>query len=291
MTHNKIHTKFLWGAATSSYQVEGGIINNDWDFFTKSDPIKGRISALTIPSIFYKGTHQVSLQPAGDAARTWDNEYYEKDFELARQLGMNTFRISIEWARLEPKQNEWDYEALSRYKKMIQTMRQKGLIPIVTLNHLTLPVWVSTPPSSFKKKLWQKMLPSPLKDLPLAEPVPSDPYWTSLRGWENKETITSFIQYVWKVVSELKDEVDYWITLGEPMASILGGGYLSGLSPPGFFLNGNRTKKVLHNLIEAHIQAYNKITEIDDVDTDNDGYPKMVGLTHLMMAVLPTESN
>jgi beta-glucosidase len=118
----------------------------------------------------------------------------------------------------------------------------------------------------------------------------SDPYWSSLRGWENEKTVEHFIQYISKVVSELKHEVDYWIPLGEPVASIVAGGYLSGLFPPGFFLEGNRAKRVLHNLIEAHIQAYDKITEIDDVDGDGDGYPKKVGLAHLMIAVSPAKS-
>ena len=59
--------------------------------------------------------------------------------------------------------------------------------------------------------------------------------------------------------------MDYWITISEPVASIIGGGYLAGVSPPGFLLDGRRTKAVLHNLIQAHVQAYEKITEIDDV--------------------------
>ena len=62
----KITNSFLWGIATSSYQTEGGITNNDWDFFTRSESIKKRISSLTKPSIFYKGRSQVYLQPAGD---------------------------------------------------------------------------------------------------------------------------------------------------------------------------------------------------------------------------------
>ena len=45
---------FLWGAGTAPYQVEGGITNNDWDFFTSSERIKKRISRLTRPNIFYK---------------------------------------------------------------------------------------------------------------------------------------------------------------------------------------------------------------------------------------------
>ena len=78
ITHNytKIKCKLLilsFGVpATSSYQVEGGITNNDWSYFTTSEPIKNRISSLTKPSIFYKDRSQVRLQPAEEAVRFWD---------------------------------------------------------------------------------------------------------------------------------------------------------------------------------------------------------------------------
>jgi beta-glucosidase len=111
---------FLWGVATASYQVEGGITNNDWDYFTRSEEIKSRISRLTAPSTFYKGSRQVLLQPAGDAVRFWDPRYYEKDFDLAKSLGLNTFRISIEWARIEPERDEWDQDGIDHYKEMIR---------------------------------------------------------------------------------------------------------------------------------------------------------------------------
>ncbi len=67
MTDSKV--KFLWGASTSSCQVEGGISNNDWDYFARSGPIKKRISSLTKPSIFYKGRTQIHLQSAGEAVK------------------------------------------------------------------------------------------------------------------------------------------------------------------------------------------------------------------------------
>jgi beta-glucosidase/6-phospho-beta-glucosidase/beta-galactosidase len=280
---------FLWGASTASYQVEGGITNNDWDFFARSEPIKKRISTLTKPSIFYKSSTQIVLQPAGDAVKFWDPKYYEKDFELARSLGLNTFRISVEWARTEPEKGQWDQDAIDHYKEMIRAMRERGLIPVVSLNHTTLPLWVLTPPSRFTKRVGQNLLPSPLKDIPLADPPSSDPYWKSLRGWENNETIKEFIKYVERIVLELKDQVDYWITIGEPVASIIGGGYITGLWPPGFFLDGDRAKIVLHNLIEAHVQAYNKITALDDIDADGDGLPNRVGFSHLMKEVIPAE--
>ena len=148
----KVQYPFLWGVSTASYQVEGGINNNDWDYFTSSEEIRRRISKLTTPSIFYKGGHQVILQPAGDAVRFWDSKYYKKDFELARNLGLNTFRISIEWARIEPEKDRWDQGAIDHYKEMIRAMRERGLNPVISLNHITLPLWVLTPPSAFKKR-------------------------------------------------------------------------------------------------------------------------------------------
>jgi beta-glucosidase len=282
---------FLWGVSTSSYQVEGDITNNDWDFFSRSLQIRKRISTITKPSIFYKGGTQVDLQPAGDAAKFWDTKYYKRDFDLARRLGLNAFRISIEWARIEPEKDHWDHVAIDNYKEMIVTMREKNLIPVVSLNHTTLPLWVMTPPQEFLRRTGQNLLPHPLKDLPLADPPPSDPYWKSLRGWENHETVERFIRYVERIIVEFRDLVDYWITIGEPVATIIGGGYISGLWPPGFFLKGKKARIVLHNLIEAHVQAYNKITSLDNIDADGDGLASRVGFTHLMMEIVPAEQS
>jgi beta-glucosidase len=290
MTSNTKRQKFLWGAATSSYQTEGEISNNDWHYFTTSNPIQKRISNLTRPSIFHKDIRHLKLQDAGDAVRFWERNYYLADFKNAKNLGLNSFRISLEWARIEPQRNQWDQDAIDNYRQILSAMRDKGLEPIVTLHHLTLPLWALTPPLEFKRKFYQHFLPNPLRSLPISDPPSHDPYWRSLRGWENQETIREFINYVEKVVSEFKDLVDYWITISEPVASIIGGGYLAGISPPGFLLDGKRTKIVLHNLIEAHVQAYDKISEIDDTDANEDGIPKNVGFSHLMVTTKPAEN-
>ena len=204
---------------------------------------------------------------------------------------MNAFRIGIEWARVEPEKDQWDQGAIDGYKQMIRSMRERGLTPVITLNHLTLPLWILTPPSRFTKKIGQRLLPSPLRDLPLADPPASDPYWKSLRGWENYETVKEFIKFVTRVVQELKELVDYWVTIAEPVASVIGVGYIAGLWPPGFLLDGNRAKKVLHNLIEAHVQAYDIITSLDSIDADGDGISKMVGFSHAMVACQSSRTN
>ena len=134
-------------------------------------------------------------------------------------------------------------------------------------------------------------MPSPLRDAPIGEPSSTDSYWSSLRGWENYATVKEFIKFTESIVTELKDQVDYWITINEPVASVVGLGYIAGLSPPGFLLDGKRAKRALHNLIEAHIQAYDKITELDDTDADGDGIPKTVGFGHLMMSTVPAKPN
>jgi beta-glucosidase len=159
---NSRQPKFLWGAATSSYQTEGGITNNDWHYFTTSDPIKKKISKLTTPSTFYKDIRQLQLQPAGNAVSFWDRGYYLKDFENAKNLGLNCPRISLEWARIEPERKQWNQQAIYGYREMLSSMRDKDLEPIVTLNHLTLPLWVLAPPIRFKKKFYQHILPDRL---------------------------------------------------------------------------------------------------------------------------------
>lgn len=287
----QITTKFLWGAATSSYQTEGGINNNDWDKFTKNPDIRDRIYKMTDFSPFYKD-FRIYLQPPRDAVKTWDPKYYEKDFDLAREMGMNSFRIGLEWSRIEPQKGVWNQTAINDYKDMIKSMRQKGLTPIVTLNHFTLPSWVLTPPTYFVHP------DGSIRTTPISTSFPSfsysnkvyskDPYWNSLRGWENPQTVDEFIKYVSKVVPELKDQVDYWLTINEPVGSTIGVGYFGGLWSPGFFADGERGKAVLHNLIMAHVRAYDTITELDNVDADDDGIAKRVGFAHAMLKVEPS---
>ena len=93
---------------------------------------------------------------------------------------MNAFKIRLEWARIEPKRNEWNREALFHYLDMIKAMKSMGLTPIVALHHLTLPEWVLTPPSNFKRKFYQNFIPMPLKDLPLQDPPHCQTYVVSL---------------------------------------------------------------------------------------------------------------
>jgi beta-glucosidase len=111
-------SSFLWGAATSSHQVEGNNRWNDWWQYERS----GRLP-----------------HASGDACRHY--EMYEQDFDLARAWGHNAHRFSLEWSRIEPCEGEWNREAVEHYRAVILALRQRGLEPVITLHHFTNPAW------------------------------------------------------------------------------------------------------------------------------------------------------
>ena len=222
---------FLWGVATAGYQVEGNIENNDWHIFTTSPAIRDRVRNLgAVVGLSY------NLQPPEEAVRHGNLNVLKADLDRAKLLGMNAYRFSIEWSRVQPTQATFDQAALQYYDDAINEMLVRGLKPIVTLNHLTLPSWVLTPPQS---------------SAPTGVAAEDDDFRASLRGWESQQTVDAFITYVNVVVGRYKDRVDIWITLNEPVGSMIGIGYIGGIWPPGFSLDGNRAKTAYFNLLRA----------------------------------------
>lgn len=110
---------FLWGAATASYQVEGGIDNNDW-----------------------AGAARAGLVPPCDLACDHYNRY-EEDFDIATSLGHTAHRFSLEWSRIEPEEGQFDEAAIEHYRKVLQALHERNLKPYVTIWHFTLPLWFS----------------------------------------------------------------------------------------------------------------------------------------------------
>ncbi len=102
---------FLWGAATSAYQVEGNNTNSDW----------------------------------GDKAGLACDQYnrYESDFDLISQLNHNSHRLSIEWSRIEPQMGVFDTSEIEHYKKVLKALNDRNIKVMLTLWHFTLPKWVA----------------------------------------------------------------------------------------------------------------------------------------------------
>ena len=116
---------FLWGAATASHHVEGGTVNSDWWAW---EQIPGNIRN----------------DDRSGAGCDWWNGRAEEDLALAAGLGQNTHRLSVEWSRLEPFPGYYDAHAFARYRRLLRTMHDLGLTPMVTLHHFTLPRWAAT---------------------------------------------------------------------------------------------------------------------------------------------------
>lgn len=108
---------FLWGAATASYQVEGGIEDCDWALAAR----EGKVPAC------------------GRACEHYSR--YESDFDLAKGLGHTCHRFSIEWARIEPQEGKFDDAAIEHYREVLAALRARHIKPLITLWHFTLPQW------------------------------------------------------------------------------------------------------------------------------------------------------
>ncbi len=122
---------FLWGTASSAYQVEGGI-KNDWSVWEKSAKRKMKLM---------KEKKHVHDYICGDACDSY--ERYKEDFRLAKKMNNNTIRFGLEWARIQPKRDTWDVHAIKHYREMIKTAKDMGFTTVVTLWHWTLPTWVA----------------------------------------------------------------------------------------------------------------------------------------------------
>jgi beta-glucosidase len=115
--------RFLFGTATSATQIEGNCLTSDWSRFAKE---RGRVRNGDTPDV------------ACDSFRRW-----REDLLLQRELGMGSYRMSIEWARIEPRPGEIDHGSLDEYRRMLGGLRDSGIEPMVTLHHFTLPSWLA----------------------------------------------------------------------------------------------------------------------------------------------------
>lgn len=111
---------FLWGAAISAHQSEGNNVNSDSWLLEH------------LPETVYK-------DPSGDACDSYHR--YAEDFAIARAIGLNCFRFGIEWARIEPEPGVFSQAALDHYRRVLESCRTQGLLPILSYNHFTVPRW------------------------------------------------------------------------------------------------------------------------------------------------------
>lgn len=200
---------FMWGVATAGYQCEGGNPDNNWKAWEQN----GKLD-----------------QPRKNAVDFWNR--YAEDMDLSKGMGLNAFRFSLEWSRIEPRPGQYDQAAIDHYRKMIDAAHSRGMQPIVTLQHFAYPAWLDAGEA---------------------------PY-----GFERPDTPRHFAHYVRHVAQQFKGKVKYWITINEPNVLAMGG-YAVGFLPPGRMGWGPYTRSVA-GIVNAHRAAYK---ELHDVDPQN----------------------
>ncbi len=196
---------FLWGISTSGFQFEGHNHHSQWAAWESAGGIK-------------------TGERSGRACDWWENA--EQDFDLAQHMGLNALRISVEWSRVEPRPGEWDVTALKRYRAMLTGLRQRGILPVVSLHHFTHPQW-----------------------------------FEELGGFLHEQSDNMFEQFVCRVLTALGDLCHHWVTFNEPNV-YCAMSYLLGEFPPGRRGEIQAAGKVLGNMARAHARAYRAIHEL-----------------------------
>jgi beta-glucosidase len=166
---------FLWGAATAAHQVEGANVNSD-NWVLEHTP----------------GT--IYVESSGDACDHLHR--YPDDIALLASLGLGAYRFSIEWARIEPEEDEFSHATLDHYRRVLETCHAHGVTPMVTFHHFTSPRWLAAD-----------------------------------GGWEGERTPERFARFCEVAMTHLGDLIPLAITLNEPnIGSLLN--YVIGIPDP-----------------------------------------------------------
>ncbi|MDO8492176.1 MAG: glycoside hydrolase family 1 protein [bacterium] len=222
-TDFKFPEGFLWGAATSAHQVEG-TNNNDWTEWEKKNALRLASEAKSkfghLPN--WKDIEKEATNPNNYISGIACDHYnrYQEDFDLAKSLGHNAHRFSIEWSRIEPEEGKFDEVAIEHYRDVIKALRERGIEPFVTLWHWTIPLWAS-----------------------------------KRGGWENKEIVEKFFKYADCLSREYKDLVKFWMPLNEP-GTYVGMSYIQGAFPPRRRFALFTANRVFKNLMKAYRKSY-----------------------------------
>lgn len=210
---------FLWGAATAGHQVEGNNVNADiW------------LLEQVTPTVF--------AEPSGDACDSLHR--WREDVAIVRMLGLNCYRFSVEWPRIEPAKGQFSQAWLDHYARMVDHCREQGIAPVVTFNHFTAPRW-----------------------------------FAAAGGWEQADAPALFARYAERVARAIADGISHALTFNEPNLA-LGGRWAVSRPPPAFMarmaacvaaaakasgsnrfsvLNGGDPRPMIPGITAAHVQA------------------------------------
>ncbi|HAO64825.1 TPA: glycoside hydrolase family 1 protein [Candidatus Taylorbacteria bacterium] len=172
---------FLWGASSSSHQVEGNTIN-DWTVWEKSQKRTVHLHSHNLTR-----EHKLENFISGRSADHYN--LFKEDFTLASSLGHNATRISLEWSRIEPAEGSFDQKEIDHYKEVIATLRKLNIEPFVTLWHWPIPIWLANKGGWESKEIifyFKRFVEKMVTELPEVK------FWLTL----NEPEIYSFMAYL-----------------------------------------------------------------------------------------------
>ena len=150
---------FFIGASTAAHQVEGNNIHSDYWAMEQME-------------------YSSFVEPSLDAVDHYNR--YAEDIKMLADAGLNAYRFSIEWARIEPEEGKWDEAEVEHYRKVIACCKENGVEPIVTLHHFTSPKWLIVK-----------------------------------GGWDDEMVINHFAKYAKYITQQLGSELHYICTINE----------------------------------------------------------------------------
>lgn len=214
---------FIWGVASASYQVEGHHDTSDnWGWWETQVDANGK------PRV---------LGSAGTGNDEWN--LYKEDIKNMKFLGVDSYRFSVSWSKIMPKENEFNEEALSHYDQLIDALIAEKIVPTITLHHFTHPMW-------FEKK----------------------------GAFDKEENIDYFVQFSKKVFERYGDRVKIFITFNEPV--IYGYGRHVTDTHPNPYGNADfqRLGVMLKNTLIANDRVYDAIKSMPNGESAKVGLTK-----------------
>ena len=158
---------FNFGVSTSAHQIEGGDGGlNNWSIWETQKDAHGKPRIKDGTRVQTGGQHWLRV---------------DEDLKLLKELGVNSYRFSIEWSKIQPAAGEWNQNAIQHYADEIDQLVANQIEPMLCLQHFTLPNW-----------------------------------FVELGGFEKDENIDYFVQYAERMFQEFRHKVHLWVTINEP---------------------------------------------------------------------------
>lgn len=234
-----------FGAASAATQIEDQNPNTDWYVWTLPEAQGGLGNGTFV----------------GDAAMGFSK--IDEDLGLVADLGLDSYRFSIEWARIEPQRDVIDETAITHYRQQLEAMKSLGIRPMVTIHHFSNPIWIADPRAAG------------------CPDGPTDTNLCGLGGPGGPQVIEEMAEHAALLADRFGDLVDEWGTINEPMNYLMAA-YGIGFFPPGKTAFPDLEEKlvpVVRDYVAAHAAMSKAIKAADTIDADGDGVAAAVGLS------------